>query len=73
MGLLSLRSWLLRRSKFAVVSNTWSRWLIAGYSARTESVRSRSLGWKPHKTDEDFKNHLQTEVEKMMEGKEKGK
>lgn len=36
-------------------------------NSRTESELSRSLGWKPHKTDRDFKNHFQAEVEKMME------
>ncbi|KAF6219651.1 hypothetical protein HO133_004120 [Letharia lupina] len=42
-------------------------------NSRTESELSRSLGWKPRKSDRDFKNHFQTEVENMMEEREKNK
>ena len=45
--------------------------LISARSSRTESELSRSLGWRPRKSDRDFTNHFQTEVEKMMEAKEK--
>ena len=47
------------------------RLLISARSSQTESALSRSLGWRPRKSDRDFTNHFQTEVERMMEAKEK--
>ena len=45
--------------------------LVSARSSRTESELGRSLGWRPRGSDRDFTNHFQTEVEKMMEAKEK--
>lgn len=40
---------------------------LASYSARTKSERGRSLGWKPQKGEDDFKNHFQAELEAVRE------
>jgi len=34
-------------------------WIV---SSRTTSVVSRELGWKPQKTDEDFRKHFLEEA-----------
>lgn len=45
--------------------------LISARSSRAGSELSRRLGWRPRTSDWDFTNHFRTEVEKMMEAKEK--
>ena len=52
-------------SKYCSRIQSWkgSEWLIGIYSSRTRAEASRSLGWKPRKTERDWRESFQADVE----------
>ena len=66
MEIRSLLSWVLLLS--ILHDSRLLRFGMANWncSSRTKAEASRSLGWKPSKTEEDWRNGFQTDVEAIL-------